>query len=554
VTKVRQELSDIRQELHFNEFQAVLKSSSNESVFLDLHQFRRLAHRLGIDQVLIETTVNDMTAVPTLKPAAPVGKNLFRMTLSEATQAPPPEIKEGLILDFFTVSVMLMDLEEQNNHRLHKRELQIKAKAQLSVEAFWGYQGELARLYDNFQSHDSDRCDYLGWEETKQLLHHLGLLPYRPREAEILGRLLRDCDSDGSQTFTFDEFLELIAAVRGHQRAVREARLRREFGRYIKLQQGGQASLKAAAASRKGETPARHQSVVEMALNQRVQVDVRPDNSTNLEVERLHGLLTAVGLSGNTNVERDVIDLTIRNSCEVSITFAGFEELCQRICENITRDEVEEQYADAESLGINNFKLHRCQAAFDNARIKDTPGLKLLDLPKVLGKLLIRPPPQQELDEILEVLSAKPDSLMKPGDTELPFRTFLRLMSIVFGGQGNMTKDRPFTLKDVAEKKLREILILFPLTSEYIEEAPAADLPEMVGNFLSVRPNTNLRELNNPISNIRQLITYAQKRSALRMDMKQPETFVSKMEAAVSGKTWRDRKGPDPKGPDPIPE
>lgn len=505
VNNVRQELSNARQEIHFSEFQNVLRDS--ESVFLDLEQFRRLALRLGIDDSLVDLAGNDLMAP-------------FNSKAISSTKQPSPETEDGTALDFYSVHKLLMDLVENTHHLLHKRELEIQAKTCLSDDLFWQYEGGLFRLYEHFQMHDLDRCEYLGFSDVKDLLHHLGFQPHRPRESEVLERLLRECDVDGSETFTFDEFLTLIAKVRAHQKAVREARLRREFGRYAKIEQGSHATL----AGSEEETFAN--GSVAAALQQTAQSGTGQERS--IDVENLHGLLTAVGLAGRTTTERELVDFTIHTYCENQIVFASFEELCQLIYESLSRDEVAEQYADAQALGISMHRLNRYQAAFDSVRTKDHPCINILDVPKVLERLLSsRLPERTHVDELLEALSPK------KGSKAVSFLTFLHLMVALSSGQLSLAKGPPFTLKSVADKKLREILQLFPLTPEYIHDLDAADLPDLVGGFISVRATADLRELPNPVNNIRQLVAYSKKKAAARVETKHTDKFIQQIENAV---------------------
>jgi len=346
--------------------------------------------------------------------------------------------------------------------------------------------------------------------------------------AEVLDRLLREADSDGSQSFTFDEFLELIARVRAHSRTSREARLRREFGRYVKMQQGGvgMSNLYRSGNGQYSDEDQPSRGDVAAAIYQHVRLDANPDYS--VDVDRLYALLNSVGLSGKTSAERELVHFTISASCETAISFPAFEELCQSICEILVREEVQEQYANAEALGINNYKLYKYQAAFDHVRTKDHPTINTLDLPKVLAKLLVRPPPKADVEIMLEQLNAT-DIQMH----EISFLTFLQLMTSMFAGSVQLVKEIPFTLKNVSDKKLREILRMFPLASEYIEEVTVTDLPELVGSFLGMRAATDLREMYPPMSNIRQLLTYAQKKSATRMESKQPDALIGQMELAV---------------------
>jgi Ca2+-binding EF-hand superfamily protein len=499
----------MRQDVHFSEFQLVQRDS--QSVFLHIDQFRELGHRLGLDKALVENAAQEVEAnhnASNVKPPT--------VAKSGATSVESTNTNEIIDLDFYTVHGMLLELSELHLHNLHKRELEIKAKTNISEEMFWQHDGELFRIYDHFQMHDLDRQDYLGFPEVRHLLHHLGFQPFRPRENEVLDRLMKESDADGSETFTFEEFLNLISRVRTHQKAIREARLRREFGRYSKLEETGSRSWgdKESEALTKPAT-------VAAALNN------KQAGELCLEAEWLSGLLTSVGLAGRTSHERELVDLAVHNYCDETITFSEFEELCQLICESLARDEVQEQYADAEAFGVTSFRLHRYQAAFDSVRTNDLPCIKVLDLPKALLRLLSRPPEMGEVMEMLESISPT------KGSRDVSFVTFLHLLSCFSSGQAVLVKGPAFDLRSVNDRKLREILHLFPLASEYIDEVAAAELPELVAGFFGVLPTTDLRELQPPVNNIRQLVQWAQKKAASRVDAKSTETIVQQIEHAV---------------------
>jgi len=334
--------------------------------------------------------------------------------------------------------------------------------------------------------------------------------------------LLRECDADGSETFTFDECLELIGRVRTHQKAVREARLRREFARYVKLQDAAPATSEDIDTSSFAEAAAVHRERVQWMSSK-----ARKKGEDFVDTDRLYGLLSAVGLAGKTSIEREIVTLVIGSSCGTFVSFPQFQEVCQAICEALAREEVQEQYSDAEALGIPTSRLHKFQEAFDHVRTKDYALINSLDLPKVLEKVLLRPPPKQAVYEMLEAISTKNCS------KEISFKTFLHLMHRIFTGSPLLVKEAPYTIEGVPTTKLREILRLFALAPEYVDEVAAAELPDLLASFLNVLPTTNLRELSQPVSNIRQLRALAQKRSAVRGEIRGTESHGHPSDDAI---------------------
>jgi Ca2+-binding EF-hand superfamily protein len=253
--------------------------------------------------------------------------------------------------------------------------------------------------------------------------------------------------------------------------------------------------------------------------------DVCPEGEQTLDVEALYSLLGSLGFSGRTSAEREIIDLTVIDTCGTSVTFAVLQDLCQLICERLSTEEVQEQYANADALGLSKDRLHKLQAAFDHVRTKDHPVINVLDLPKVFAKVLATPPRQPEVVELLEMFC--------PKRKEMTFLQFLQAMCWLFSRQVSLTQEQAFTLQSVSEKKLREILRLFPFSPEAVEDLSAHELPELVAHYLGVRGTTDLRELQHPVNNVRQLLALARKRSLARADTKQPQLLVQQIETAV---------------------
>lgn len=503
VANARKELSTVRQDAHFSEFQTVLREKNHESVFLTIYDFKRLALRLNMDCALIDKAITNLC--PNAKIAG------HRATTMGGVQE--AKWRTDITLDFHTVHGILMDLEQHNAHLSHKRELEIKAKADLNDEVFWQYTGMLVRLHDIFYAIDTNRCDCLDFTETKLALHHLGFQPHRPREIEAVDMLLKLCDVDGSQTFNFREYLDIVGRLRMHQRGARQAKLRHEFG----------IEVKAELARSNTEEEKRR-------LNRNKATSFIVDRDPTVSQDRLPFLVNnALGLNTKNTRERELLNNTTATACEGDIRFSVFEELCQTIQETLNREEVHDQIADAESLGISSAHLGRYQAAFDSARSRDNPFINFRDVPKIVRELLAQLPPKEELDQLMEDLLKK-----NSGSHEISFLIFIRFMCSFSPSTAKLATSRPFTVDSVPEKKLRQILQLFPVSPEYIDAASASELPDVVATFLGVRPFFNLREHKVPICNIRQLVMYAQKRAPMHHVFKSTEDLTNSMFAAVS--------------------
>jgi len=97
---------------------------------------------------------------------------------------------------------------------------------------------------------------------------------------------------------------------------------------------------------------------------------------------------------------------------------------------------------------------------------------------------------------------------------ELTIMDFLRLAKALNRSQHCAT----FNLMKVLPNKLRDVLRCFHLAEEYIMNASAADLPQLVADYLEVKCTTDLREDlpgGATVGNVRQLMEYATKKAAV---------------------------------------
>lgn len=486
VCACRTALSLVRQDMHFTQFLRVLEDCS--SVFLDRDQFRLLAEHMGIREKLVDEALDalDEPRRDLVSPDSPRANRESRVDRVAIEQ-----------LDFETVHKMLMEMEEREEQHRHKMELRIKDQKGIPEDRFWKYKSELVRLHAHFNGYDGDRSGRVGYKEIKMLLHSLGLQPYKLKHVDTVDRYLKDCDPDKMESLTFYEFLELISKFRQYQKSSRESRLRREFGRQVK-QQG------------------------------RVH---------ELELDSILVVLGTVGICGKTSEERDMITKLVHDvqvSCDVVIHFRDFEDLCQRIVESLQCLRVEDHVLVAESLGIDKTKLVPYQFVFEQLSANDSGGITQEDFGKALFMLLARPPPKPEVDFLFENLQIDPEE-------QISWKSYLQLLQMVYVGKsGWVSKELPFTLRRASDVKLREILRMFSLSEDYISQVTSEELPELVGGYLRVKPDADLRVAGEPgkglsqaISNVGQLMNYAAKESDKTMRPSRSSTIMMPSLSAI---------------------
>jgi len=455
VPAVRAELAEMRQDMHFEHFMKVLEG--NNSVHLSHEQFRRLNVRLGIDADLVQQAMESMgMAQPADGDSA---------AAEDGTSGDPEAQVPDSKLDFESVHELLLKLEEQNEHRRRRHEREIKEEFNLSDAVFWEHRMELIRLKDYFQIYDADNSGHLSHKEVCWLLKHVGFQPYKFHESRIIARLLSESDKNKDESMDFVEFLSLMAKVRQHQIAQREGRLRPIFQKFAR------------------------------------------DNG-NIELDDVNRVLEEVGVIGKTRQEQDMIHKLIFECDADEKAELGFQDtlaLCQRVQEHVLSGETDNTVRFANSLGIDKQRLAEYLWAFDQYDKDGSAGLAMNEIMEVLRMLMVRPPTNQEVQDLYAEIRVKPTE-------EVTLHQYLRLMQVASSGRGMFSKELPYTLRGVPQEKLRDILRIFALSDSYVRELEAAELPELVGSYLGVGTDSNLREdLAKPVGNTRQLLEYAHK-------------------------------------------
>jgi len=98
-------------------------------------------------------------------------------------------------------------------------------------------------------------------------------------------------------------------------------------------------------------------------------------------------------------------------------------------------------------------------------------------------------------------------------DGTVEFPEFLHLMALVQARKGIFGREEPFSLLEVPPEKQRDILRFFPISETYIRSLELGELLETVSNFLGLKVDENLKELEEPVKSVRQLLEYARKQA-----------------------------------------
>lgn len=470
VPVVQTELSEVRQDVYFSEFMKVLEANDKSAVCLSIEQFERLATRFDIAPDIFEKTLANLPEQPCetdnksddSSEADPVPGDVARSFArgSKAGNVEDPR------LSFEAVHEMLLKMQEECEATTRKQEREIMERTGMSMEKFWEHRPELVRLYEFFHLYDQDHSGCLSHQEVKLLLKQLGLQPYRQEQAKLLEMWLEHADSDGNESLEFCEFLVLMLKVREHQKSQHKAKVWPSF-RKMANGDGG------------------------------------------LDIDRVDEALASAGIGGQTRFEQDlqrklVYDQDVDNSGEIN--FSEYLDICQRVQERLFAYKMEEIVSYANSIGIDKARLGEYIWAFDQHDVDGSGGLSMDEIHKALHVLTVRPPTKAELEELFEKCQVKPD-------VEVPLQQYLKIMQIASAGRGMFARELPFTLKDVPDDKLREMLRMFPLAESYIKQLEKGELTDLLGSYLSVRPDSNLREAfpGKSIGNVRQLSDHARR-------------------------------------------
>lgn len=452
VPAARQQLENIRQEAHFGEFLKALDKCSSDTVALTLEQVLEVVEGLNLDRDIAQSAVADMGLL-TASPAS--------SERAGESAGPLPEAN----FDHQVFHDVLMVVEELTERRRHKVEHEIKNLTGMPDVTFWQYRHELIKLHNRFRSYDDDDDGFLKQSEVKQLLKHIGFEPYRKgRQAALVKELLDTCDANHDGQLDLLEFIKLMENIRTMQRLQRQQRLWDVFKAYDK------------------------------------------DGVRHLDFKFVWGMFANLGIGARPD-QQDTIHRVVDEfdtDCSGEISFAEFEELTQRVTETLCSRLAEKSVDEANSLGMRMDDFAEYQWAFDQLDVDASGGLDVAEIREALQMQMGRMPTDAEVQFLYDDISVDIEGEVKMLD-------FLRLMKCA--SDHLFRTEKAFTLEDVPAKKLRECLACFPLAESYIIKLSAEELPELVANYLDVKPGTNLREVLPNVNNVRQLLEFANKKA-----------------------------------------
>jgi len=397
------------------------------------------------------------------------------------------------LLDAELVFSKLLQHEERALRYASDREWDIRNGANLKDETFARFRSELLWLRDLFDSYDNDHSGHLGQVEARRLLKHLGLQPYSPHASPLVNRMLEEADVDGNEEVDFGEFLDLLVATRNRMMVRRKRKLAAIWAELGTLDSHGCLPIEhvvgALAAGGLLKTRLDY-SLAQKVLDEAVDIRsilVEADSTMALKMGGTNGF----GEKGSTLNE---------------INFEPYCVIFQRVYERLAILEGERIMQVAASLGFSVDELTDVQAAFDASDEDCSGDLSKGELYKVLTPLVVRPSDTALLDEIMTKIDTNSDEVVD-------IREFLQLLRLIAkqGGGGLNMRIRPFTMReDVPIDKQQEFLRFFPISDHYILALDDKSLTEMLCNFLSIKPDQNLKQVSwRPLNNLRQLKVYA---------------------------------------------
>lgn len=207
--------------------------------------------------------------------------------------------------------------------------------------------------------------------------------------------------------------------------------------------------------------------------------------------------------------DEQIVNTTIEERCDLEdhfVTFAEFQDIYQRLVENVFSREAGLVREAARKLGMDMDTMGQYIVAYDSLDTDGSGSLNLQEVTEALKLLMQREPYQKEISLLYT-------EIHKDQTAELDIVEFLKIVETAQRLR-MVPKERPFTLSDVPHLKLREILMLWPLDNQYIREIDYPTLIDLACNYLEVKANMNLREGQSlppgvKIGNIGQLRAYA---------------------------------------------
>mmetsp|Transcript_54958 Transcript_54958/g.160370 ORF Transcript_54958/g.160370 Transcript_54958/m.160370 type:complete len:550 (-) Transcript_54958:37-1686(-) len=457
VPAVRQQLDDIRQEVHFAEFVRGLDRCGPDAVVLTPEQFLAAMERRALDVAL-------------------AGQAMAEMGFDLDAQKVGGRWSEDLCVDQEAWHDLLMVVEERTARKRRKFERDIKSRTGMPDAMFWRYRYDLIRLHSTFSLYDEDGDSFLKRSEVKQLLKHLGFEPYRKGdEALVVEGLLEEMDASRDSRLDLFGFLKLMERTRAVQRGQRHPVLKEVFKAFSsdiarrvdfkhiwKLLQSAEIWGKPSPAS-PGTEPGKWD----------------PDDE-----EAVHRVLEEFDTDASGE-----------------ISFAEFEDLAQRVQETLCGRQAERIVREARGLGMSMEAFGECQWAFDQLDGDGSGGLSAVEIKEAIQIQLAREPSMAEVRMVYDECSLSHDD-----EVRLP--SFLRLMKCA----SEHVLQADFCLRNVPVRKLRECLLFFPLAKSYVSKLAPEELADLVASYLDLDPNADLTKTSE-VCSVRKLLEYAQQKA-----------------------------------------
>jgi len=160
-------------------------------------------------------------------------------------------------------------------------------------------------------------------------------------------------------------------------------------------------------------------------------------------------------------------------------------------------------------LGFAEKTVQELRFMFEQLDIDDSETLSLSEVKLAIQSFRVSPAKLATLEEHFRKVDSDEDG-------EINFPQFMTLMKFMADGKLALTWDPPFTIREsTTSDHQRDILRLFPLPESFIRDLDDSGLLENVCTCTHLQPDANLRAMNEPVHNVRQLINYARNQAKL---------------------------------------
>jgi len=451
--EVRCNLSEMRQEQHFNFYMRLLNQLPPETAGLTQDAFLKAVHTLGVDMNGAKSALASFNAQP-----ASAGR--------------------GGLIDAEAFHELIMVADERAHRKRRREEREIQAKLELPEDTFWDHRFELFRLHQTYLTYDANSNGFLDGDEVKQMLKHLGFEPYRDSSSKVVNALIAEFDDNRDEMLSFCEFLMLMKRIRGLQRSERRQLLEKVFKTHM-------------------HSPKRS------SLGQR-------ETTYDLDTRTILSVLVELGVQVDKAGSTEAVAKRALEDFEMEyfgdVRFAEFERLIQRILEALASRIAEQCGNEASDLGLAKEAVANYQWAFDQLDTDCSNSLSFSESWEAVQMNAGRTITEGEMVALYREVGIDIED-------DLDIFNFMRLMKLA--SEQIFRVEHEFKLDDVSPKRLRECLMCFPLSKSFVACVAEDDLPEMVASYCDIARDANLKTLApTPIINVRQLLEHARRKAS----------------------------------------